>query len=163
MGNLGRLLIISVIALFTLRSSIQAQAVSLQTAKATVVLFTSGSHWHGTGSQLKTILFGKADIVSTGSVFEGKEWIAQFSHSRHLLMQMYPGMHLLSANQTRKHSNQKEAVILNLKPGSVTYLSVTTTTTNYRWGVYQTITSHIGTTTCQECADDHAANKVRAG
>ncbi|SEC22122.1 hypothetical protein [Terriglobus roseus] len=131
-----------------------AQDASL--ARATVEFFTPGGHWRGTVDQL-TKPVGRAVSMSEGSAFDGQEFLAAFSHSRYLAIHVAPGLHTFSANQTWRHPNPKETLTLELKPGSTTYLALTTSTMNYG-GMFAWATSHISSASCQEFLEDHAKN-----
>lgn len=152
-----------IFALFMLSSSAFAFAQTPSEQSATVVFFTPGSHWRGTGSQLKALAFGKADVMSVGGVFDGNDFLSFLSHSRYISFRFPAGPHSFSTSLNRRHPNPKEVLALDLTPGTTTYVAVTTTMTNYGAGIYSTMTSHIASATCEEFVDansDHPLEEV---
>lgn len=125
--------------------------------EATVVVFTPGSHWRGTGEQFKTLLFGKADMASYGEFFDGTTRIAYLTHSRYLILRLPPGEHSFSGSMSKKRPN-KVVTKLNLAAGSTTYLALTATLTNYGLGVYATVAAHLDDATCREFMEDQRKN-----
>ena len=128
-----------------------------------MVFFTPGGHWRGTTSQLKALAFGKADVLSIGGIFDGKDFVAFLSHSRYMTLRFPAGAHTFSTSLNRKHPNPKELLVLELTPGSTAYIAVTATMTNYGLGVYSTMTSHIASATCEEFVEankDHPLQEV---
>lgn len=134
----------------SIQSAPAQQVESPSAEKATVVFFTPGGHWRGTVSQLKTPLYGKADIPSMGTVFDGQDRIATLSHSRYLVLQLAPGHHHFSANLNKKKPSAKETLDLDLRAGEVSFVAVTTTLMNYAAGIVATLTSHIESASCDE-------------
>ena len=132
------------------------------TQSATVVFFTPGSHWRGTVSQLKTLIAGKGDIASTGSVFDGKSRLVSLSHTRYVALQTSAGPHTFSANLTGNHPKASETVALSLTAGTVTYVAITTTVVNYGMGVYSKLTSHIEVATCEDFAAENVEHPLEA-
>ncbi len=136
----------------------QNRSASNPEQQATVVLFTPGGHWRGMGNKLNPFA-GKAKTMSNGSIFDGEAFLATLTHSRYLVIRLEAGIHNLSASRLGDHANAKQAVSLNLRPGSISYFAVTTTVPSVLAGIAPLETSHISIVSCKELQaelrDDH--------
>ncbi len=136
-------------------------AAAATSAAGTVVFFTPGGFFRGAGDQFKHTLWGKADMASFGSVYDGAERLVTLPRARYLVIRVPPGPHTFSANISHKKPNPKEELTVTIAAGGVTYIAETSTVTNYGLGVVQTMTSHLSESTCREFAEEDAKVKMQ--
>jgi hypothetical protein len=150
------------VLLLAVATHAQQPASPPQTAEATVVVFTPGSHWRGTGEQFEKLLFGTANEMSMGEFFDGKTRIAYLTHSRYLVLRLPSGPHIFSASMSKKHPDRKQTMTVDLKPDSVNFFALTATLKNWGLGQVVTQTAHLATATCEEFEADHQDNHSQA-
>ncbi len=136
-----------------------AASKSVTVGDAVVVFYTPGGFFRGWGDQFKHIAWGKADLASFGTIFDGKERIARFRRARYLVLRLPAGAHAFSATVSRSKPNPKETLSVTLAPDSVTYFAETSTIMNYAT-LWSTVSSHLEQSNCREFVEEDAKVKM---